>query len=58
MSEALIREVLVTALRDLLARVERNGGLGEYHGGPVFVVQRARDALAAAAKYQPCKEGE
>lgn len=53
----LITEVLVTALHDLLDRVKRNGGIGEYRGGPVFVIKRAEEALAAARKYLPNNGG-
>jgi acetyl esterase/lipase len=37
---------LVEALRDLLERVDRNGGIGEYKGGPAFVTGKARALLA------------
>jgi hypothetical protein len=40
--------VLVDALVNLLDRVERNGGLGAYDGGPAFVVRAAREALELA----------
>ena len=36
------------ALEGLLERVERNGGIGEYQGGPAFVVMKAKAALAKA----------
>jgi hypothetical protein len=38
-------EKLEGALTKLLDRVDRNGGLGEYKGGPPFVVSEARAAL-------------
>jgi hypothetical protein len=37
---------LVEVLTDLLERVDRNGGIGEYKGGPAFVVGKARALLA------------
>jgi hypothetical protein len=37
---------LVEALRDLLDRVDRNGGLGEYKGGVPFATKTARELLA------------
>jgi hypothetical protein len=42
--------ILLEALRDLLNRVERNGGLGEYTGGPAFAVQNAKNAIATAIR--------
>jgi len=39
------REV-IEAARALLQRIDHNGGLGAYTGGPAFVVKRLRDALA------------
>ena len=38
--------VAVEALELLLERIDFNGGLGEYKGGPAFCVGRAREALA------------
>jgi hypothetical protein len=39
---------LLEALKNLLDRVERNGGIGEYKGGPAFVVKAAKSAIAKA----------
>ena len=39
---------LLKALINLVDRVDRNGGIGEYQGGPAFVMKAARDAIAAA----------
>lgn len=39
-----------TALRDLLQRVDINGGLGEYKGGPAFAVKNAREYFKEVAK--------
>lgn len=36
---------LVRALKELVERVDRNGGLGAYKGGPIFVMKRARELL-------------
>lgn len=33
------------ALKDLVERIDRNGGLGDYKGGPPFALARAREAL-------------
>ncbi len=41
------REHAKPAIKDLLDRIDRNGGIGEYKGGPAFAVKRAREALAA-----------
>ncbi len=38
-------EALETALRNLIIRVDMNGGIGEYKGGPAFVMKRARELL-------------
>ena len=38
-------ERLLEVLRNLLERVDRNGGLGEYKGGKAFAVSDARAAL-------------
>lgn len=37
---------VVEAARRLLERIDFNGGLGEYKGGPAFVMKDMRDALA------------
>mgnify|MGYP001564098273 CR=1 FL=1 len=34
------------ALRRLVERIDHNGGIGEYRGGPAFVIMEARRALA------------
>ena len=39
---------LEEALAALVERIEYNGGIGEYNGGPVFVMARARTALRNA----------
>lgn len=39
---------LFKALKDLLERVDINGGIGEYNGGPVFAVSRARALIKRA----------
>ena len=39
---------LLAALAALVARIDHNGGLGEYKGGPVFVLAKAREAIAKA----------
>jgi hypothetical protein len=46
-----ISEILAVALVDLLDRVVRNGGLGEYTGGKPFAIKQARDALDAYAAH-------
>ncbi len=38
------------ALTDLVDRVERNGGLGEYNGGRAFALSQARAALKESGK--------
>ena len=38
------------ALKKLVERIDFNGGIGEYQGGPAFVMEKARAALA---KVQP-----
>ena len=35
-------------LKQLLERVDINGGLGLYKGGPIFIMQNAREAIAKA----------
>lgn len=40
---------LVEAGKRLLGRIEHNGGIGDYNGGPAFVVEPFREALIAAA---------
>lgn len=40
-----VNQDLVEALSALLERVELNGGLGEYKGGPPWAVRRATEAL-------------
>lgn len=42
--EERVRE-LEQIIRDLLDRIERNGGLGEYKGGQAFIVNKALKAL-------------
>lgn len=37
------------ALKDLVERIDRNGGLGDYKGGPPFALARAREALRSDA---------
>lgn len=39
------RDELFRALERLLERVDKNGGLGEYKGGPAFAMKDARDLL-------------
>lgn len=43
------RDRLREALRDLLDRVDRNGGIGPYIGGAPFAVRNARAALKGAS---------
>jgi hypothetical protein len=38
-------EKLEAALKRLVERIDANGGLGEYQGGPVFVMIEARALL-------------
>ncbi len=40
--------LLLKAIVDLLDRVERNGGLGEYKGGAPFAEANARKAIRLA----------
>jgi len=42
------QEVLSEALRKLIERIDFNGGIGEYKGGPGFVMQAGREAIAKA----------
>lgn len=44
---------LLEALKALVERIDANGGLGEYKGGPAFVMQKAREALALTARAKP-----
>lgn len=39
---------LLIALRALVERIDLNGGLGEYKGGPAFALGNARKAIAKA----------
>ncbi len=39
---------LLEALKQLVERVDRNGGIGEYKGGPAFVMANARTAITKA----------
>lgn len=39
---------LLEALKNLVKRIDINGGLGEYKGGPSFVMTEARQAIAKA----------
>ena len=39
---------LLRALERLVERIDFNGGIGEYKGGPVFVMKNAREAIAKA----------
>ena len=39
---------LLGALKRLVERIDFNGGLGEYKGGPSFVLKNAREAIAKA----------
>jgi hypothetical protein len=43
---------LLDALLRLVARIEVNGGIGEYTAGPAFVMQSAYDAIAKATRGQ------
>lgn len=47
-SQELVHE-LANALRRLVGRIDHNGGIGEYQGGPAFVMRDARIALCKAA---------
>jgi len=38
-------ERLIKASKRLLERIDYNGGIGEYKGGPVFVVKEIREAI-------------
>ena len=40
--------MLLEALKALVERIDYNGGIGEYKGGPSFVMKHAREAIAAA----------
>ena len=42
-----LMEQALEALTRLVARIEANGGIGEYVTGPAFVMQEACDAIAA-----------
>lgn len=44
---------LLAALKNLVARIEANGGIGEYIGGPAFVMEPARNAIAKAEGKSP-----
>ena len=39
---------LLEALRKLVERIDTNGGIGEYKGGPPFVMAEARAAIKEA----------
>lgn len=39
---------LLKALERLVERIDVNGGIGEYKGGPVFVMKAAREAITKA----------
>lgn len=39
---------LLEALTNLVARINHNGGIGAYTGGPIFVMLDARAAIAKA----------
>lgn len=45
-------EPLCDALSKLIARIDYSGGIGEYKGGPAFVMKNARSALTAVQKIQ------
>ena len=50
---------LLEALRNLVERIDINGGIGEYKGGPSFVMKNARQAIANADKFgSPTREKE
>ena len=42
------RKMLLEALKRLVERIDFNGGIGEYKGGPAFVMKAARKAIAKA----------
>ena len=39
---------LLEALKNLVERIDKNGGIGEYKTDPVFVIKYARSAIAKA----------
>jgi hypothetical protein len=41
-------EKLVKAFKRLVERIDHNGGIGEYNGGPAFVMKEAREAIQSA----------
>ena len=41
---------LLEALKRLVERIDFNGGIGEYKGGPAFVMKEAREAITEAEK--------
>ena len=38
-------EILLRTLKRLVERIDFNGGIGEYKGGPAFVMKHAREAI-------------
>ena len=42
------RDDLLEVLRRLVERIDFNGGIGEYQGGPAFVMKAARQAIQKA----------
>ena len=44
---------LLEALKNLVDRVDRNGGIGEYKGGPAFVMGHSRATIAKAERKEP-----
>lgn len=47
------RKPLIEALDNLLKRIDFNGGIGEFKGGPSFVVEPARQTLTEFKKKYP-----
>lgn len=42
----LTRQYLLDIIQGLVTRIEMNGGIGEYKGGPAFIMARAEEALS------------
>lgn len=41
----------ISNLHNLVDRIDRNGGLGEYNGGPAFVLKDTREFLAEVENF-------
>ena len=53
MSDRELIEELLETLTLLVKRIDHNGGIGAYNGGPAFVMKHAREAIEKAELRPP-----